>query len=676
MKLEKEESKIEVSGDIDTLNFGIDQENLGIVFDTLRSKIYENPIGSICREISSNSRDANREVGKQNVPIKITMESGQSSIFFKSDYLLKFQDQGPGLSPERMKEVFVNYGSSTKRSTNKFTGGFGLGSKTPFSYTDNFVIETVFNKEKFTYSAVVEKNQPGNIFLIDRQPTEEENGTSIIIPINRGDKDRFETECRFYTEFWPVKPEFVGFCSAREPKVRFENDLFIIAEDFRFNDIGAIIDGIPYHISNEELKIKNNYSNFVLLLKLKTGDVSITANREKLHCDEHTVKFLKNKFHKVKEMMISTINDELVTKKNLFEARCYFGSLHLNEIHPHFLAFIKQLDGDYSNTDFCYGGKKITYAVNSEGLDFSIQHPKNGQLNCSSYSNKFLTMPVLLIDQTRFSKARDGAINDGNGFVAIEVDGIVLFKKILNAETLKEKKGILRENRGLIKIHRAWKKMKASGLVWTLYSESEKLKIVREKNTAPGEITGIVIPGGHRHNTTRIASANTDKYICVCVEDVRDCAKTINICNAIYALIKKDIFVTNKRNEKYFTQVETTESLIAKHVSKENIQLAKDQCIYEEIKCNYLYRNILNNGIFEHPFLTSKITAKNYSNYLEFLTNDIDFSPEALQFKLDFEAFVEKYPLLKYMDSYRVGNPEFQLAFKDYIEAIQAKNQK
>ena len=123
MKLKHNNIKIKVSEQFEELSYGIKKEDMGLILEILRSRMYKNPIASICREISSNARDANREVKNSN-PINITFED---SVLFESEICVVFQDEGTGISPDRMADVFVNYGSSTKRNTNQLTGGFGLG---------------------------------------------------------------------------------------------------------------------------------------------------------------------------------------------------------------------------------------------------------------------------------------------------------------------------------------------------------------------------------------------------------------------------------------------------------------------------------------------------------------------------------------------------------------------
>src|SRR5574343_369620 len=103
------------------------------------STLYKYPIRTVCQEYICNARDAMREAGTfGKMPMKISVPNNFSPVF-------KVRDYGVGLSPDRVRNVFVNYGSSTKRNTNTQTGGFGIGAKSAFAITDSFVVVSFYN---------------------------------------------------------------------------------------------------------------------------------------------------------------------------------------------------------------------------------------------------------------------------------------------------------------------------------------------------------------------------------------------------------------------------------------------------------------------------------------------------------------------------------------------------
>jgi anti-sigma regulatory factor (Ser/Thr protein kinase) len=290
-------TEIETSKQFKESSFGIRALDMGIILEILRSKMYSNPIAIICQEITSNARDANREAGNKNKPIRISLVD---SIFRQNELDLVIEDDGPGISPERMTEIFIYYGASTKRETNGQTGGYGLGCKVPFAYTDTFSVVTKHDHVKYTYQAVIENNRSGKMLMVHSEPTTDCNGTAIIIPINKSDEEEFSVECHRATFFWPVKPIYTGLQDIQDkfPKIIKEDSMAVIAENSSLYDkygYYALVDSIPYFLDPDLLNF-TRLSRCSIFFKFKTGSVSIAASRESLHYDERTIKALKEKY--------------------------------------------------------------------------------------------------------------------------------------------------------------------------------------------------------------------------------------------------------------------------------------------------------------------------------------------------------------------------------------------
>jgi len=225
MKVKKNTGeKTEMVGVEKKMEFSIDTSNQMIV-SILRDKLYSNKIAAVCREVASNSRDANREAGKGDVPITIKMTQG-TSILGDNSLNISFKDSGIGISPDRIENVFLKYGSSTKRNTNTQTGGFGIGAKTPFAYSKEFLISTVSDyngkRMKHVYQAIILSEnglESSQLIAVSEELTTEETGTEIIVPINEDDRPEFEQECVKATVLWNVRPELYGFKSVNFPKM-------------------------------------------------------------------------------------------------------------------------------------------------------------------------------------------------------------------------------------------------------------------------------------------------------------------------------------------------------------------------------------------------------------------------------------------------------------------------
>lgn len=313
MELPKSNLTLEMSENVRTMDFSIDEQNIGLILETLRSKMYSDPIGAVCREVASNSRDANREVGNLS-PTQIIFNN--NSIWTENKPVVIFKDNGPGISPQRIADVFVKFGASTKRHTNKFTGGFGYGAKTPFAYTDTFYIKTVVDKSEYVYICALDESRRGKLILLTERVTDESNGTEIIIPLQKQDIDNFKNKVLFYTYYWDVRPTYVGIDESKQKQYDIDiaenNSKYLVGECKAFPGIYALIDGIPYLLSNKNFNQNVSSYNYqdTCFLKFENGDLAISTNREFVIVDDPTNKILSDFI----STMLNEINNKMIKR--------------------------------------------------------------------------------------------------------------------------------------------------------------------------------------------------------------------------------------------------------------------------------------------------------------------------------------------------------------------------
>lgn len=318
-----EVSAISASNEFREMEFGIRSVDMGLILDILRSKMYSDPIKIICQEIAANARDANREVGKKKRPIRISF---QENLNNRDQIDFVISDDGPGISPDSMENIFINYGASTKRNTNALTGGFGLGCKTPFAYTDSFSIRTIFDHVEYLYQAVIEKGRSGKLLLVSKNDTNQRNGTDIIIPINRTDSDRFAEESHRVTFLWDVRPEFINLPEVEEG-TKIDTPFWTRVRSPLFGEsYYALIDGIAYPLDSELLSL-NDLSFESLMIKFKNGSIPIAANRESIHYDNQTIPFIKKSIEECFKRAHENIQQTILNFPTKIEALTYYGSM-------------------------------------------------------------------------------------------------------------------------------------------------------------------------------------------------------------------------------------------------------------------------------------------------------------------------------------------------------------
>ena len=104
-----------------SIDFGIDKENIGVLFRGFSDTLYSNKIGSIVRELTSNCFDSHREAKVKDDVIIILQNA--DPLTGKNGKIC-FKDVGVGLSPKRIEDIYSKYFSSTKRENNNVIRGF------------------------------------------------------------------------------------------------------------------------------------------------------------------------------------------------------------------------------------------------------------------------------------------------------------------------------------------------------------------------------------------------------------------------------------------------------------------------------------------------------------------------------------------------------------------------
>ena len=310
-----------------SLNFGI--SDVRLVVDIL-SKLYAYPLRTLVQEYICNGRDAMREAGTwAKLPIEITVPNTLDPVF-------KVRDFGVGISPDRMENIFVNYGSSTKRNTNTQTGGFGIGAKSAFSYTDSFTVTSFYNGVRYLYVAHLGDN--GGVNLVTQNNTNQPNGVEISIGVKPKDIAEFKEAVQRCVRFWSEPIKFLGSRDIRQfnPTLTLGN---MTAYDCHGNESRTIylIDGIEYDIMEDQgihysywNKKSNtlNTGNSIVAINVSNGVFKIASSRERLENNDDNKskqeKMLKDCSNMIEEVIALKINlPSIALKRRLENKKTY-----------------------------------------------------------------------------------------------------------------------------------------------------------------------------------------------------------------------------------------------------------------------------------------------------------------------------------------------------------------
>jgi hypothetical protein len=205
MKTKLDTTSHEVVGSQETRNLTIEAN--GKAFKELISGIYSDKAYAIARETMANCVDSHVQAGTPDRPFEIQVPSVINPAYMIRDF-------GVSMTHDTVMELYSTLFRSTKDDpdsdeSNKFVGKFGLGSKSPFSYTDAFQLTAYLDGEARIYDIYFNGGVP-QIALFARIDTDEPNGIKITFPVDPKDAQDFRRAIIRACEGLPVPPTFIG----------------------------------------------------------------------------------------------------------------------------------------------------------------------------------------------------------------------------------------------------------------------------------------------------------------------------------------------------------------------------------------------------------------------------------------------------------------------------------
>lgn len=264
------------------------------VFSFFSDNIYANKFVAITRELAANAVDSHVMAGCRERPIEIWLPT-------ELDPTYRVRDQGLGMSHDFMMNNFMAYSdASTKDGDNLAIGGFGIGSKSPFAYTDQYTIRSVYEGTVSVYSIFKDEEGIPAIALLAQKSTSEQNGVEVSFPVELGDAQQFEdaafSTLRYFEPLPVVHNAFKGAFSPPEYLSRGET----WGMRPTGGELNIIMGGVLYPCSTSSLsfELRNDQKISTLLgygldLRLPIGSCDIALSREALSYTPRTSEAVK-----------------------------------------------------------------------------------------------------------------------------------------------------------------------------------------------------------------------------------------------------------------------------------------------------------------------------------------------------------------------------------------------
>lgn len=313
MIINAEQSNVQVIGDIREFKTSIDPKNLEFITTLLSSNLYSDPEQSFIREIVSNAWDSHVEAKTTDVPVIVRFNGSGNN------WEVTIRDFGTGLSPKRFQEVYCNIGSSTKRESNEFIGGFGIGKYSSLACSNTVYITSYYEGKAYIY-VMVKSGNSITTNLVMEKPTEEKNGVEVTIK-NIRNINPYKNALNYIVFFPNVYIDGIDN-DINNTKIRKFNN-FAVAS--RRIDAKILLGNVLYPcdtklLSYDSRDFLDNIENSGIVIKFNVGEIGITPNRESIIYSSETVEKINSRIQAAKDEL-----DELVKLKfvkdydNLYE---------------------------------------------------------------------------------------------------------------------------------------------------------------------------------------------------------------------------------------------------------------------------------------------------------------------------------------------------------------------
>lgn len=289
-------------------------------FQILSSGLYSDKIKAILRELSANAYDSHVEAGNSN-PFDINLPNDMEPNFYIRDY-------GTGISHEDILSIYTTYFDSTRSTSNEMVGMMGLGSKSPFAYTDSFSVTSWHSGMKRIYNAYVNDKGIPSITLMVETKSGEPTGLEVKFPVKSMDMTTFRTKARTVFSHFKIVPNITGqsitiakqeyFLQRSNWGLRKNNNV-----DYH-SGARAIMGNIAYPLEypdNNLTETQQTILNTDMDIVFPIGELDVSASRESLSYDKVTKANIAKRLDQITHEISQEIISELAKCQSLWDAR-------------------------------------------------------------------------------------------------------------------------------------------------------------------------------------------------------------------------------------------------------------------------------------------------------------------------------------------------------------------
>jgi hypothetical protein len=295
----------------------------GKAFKILSDGLYSDKIRAIIRELACNARDSHVAAGNS-APWSMHLPTYDEPWF-------SIEDFGTGMSHEDVINVYSRYFASTKTASNDFVGQLGLGSKSPFSYTREFWVNSRYGGVENRYRMYFDDSDTPRVDLIASGPAMG-SGIMVRFAVISG-IERWHHKAIEVLRWFDQKPTFnvqIEMDTA-EPARRGQGWRIWDKAQWNGGYSQILMGGVLYPLDRHSIPDLDPHigylCDFPIVIDMPIGDCDVAASREGLSYDPRTVSNIIARLNAVRDNMVAMVSDEISNALTLWAAHHQW---HLN----------------------------------------------------------------------------------------------------------------------------------------------------------------------------------------------------------------------------------------------------------------------------------------------------------------------------------------------------------
>lgn len=283
---------------LETVDFEI--EASAQAFRTLIDGLYTDKVLAVIREISTNAYDAQVEAGNGDLPFEVHLPTPLEPHFSVRDF-------GTSMTHAKVMAHYTRLFRSDRGHTNDAVGQYGLGSKSPYSISDSFVVTAYLDGEARVYVASLNEVGKPIFSHVSTLPSDEPNGLLVSVTPSETNRIEFLAKARQVYQAFPVAPTTNVPLELEAPLASGDGWALYAAKG---SDKILIRQGTVAYPSGLASPLNYGYE---LVVDVPIGTVSVTPSREALQRDATTVAALRTAVDPVLEAFRQTLIDQVLS---------------------------------------------------------------------------------------------------------------------------------------------------------------------------------------------------------------------------------------------------------------------------------------------------------------------------------------------------------------------------